>query len=71
MMAIAVVLIALLVQFVTANGALSSPDNYVVDLGYQLNQGHTVVVSFVHFEPHTIKPHACFRHISAQFHEYS
>ena len=56
MMVIAVVLFTLLIPLVIANDAFNSSigvDNYVVDLGYQLNQGQAVVVSFFYFELHT------------------
>ena len=56
MMAIVTVLFTLLVPLVIANDAFNPSigvDNYVVDLGYQLNQGQAVVVSFSYFELHT------------------
>lgn len=56
MMAIVVGLFALLIPLVIANDAFNSSisvDNYIVDLGYQLNQGQAVVVSFVYFELYT------------------
>lgn len=56
MMAIVVVLLTLLIPHVVADAAFNnsiSVDNYVVDLGYQLNQGQAVVVSSVYFELHT------------------
>ena len=56
MMAIMVVLFTLLVPFVVADGAFNtsnSVDSYVVDLGYQLNQGQAIVVSLMYFELHT------------------
>lgn len=54
-MAIVVVLFTLLI-LVAANGTFNSSitvGNYVVDLGYQLNQGQAVVVSFVYIELYT------------------
>lgn len=47
MLVIGVALFALLTPFVAVNGAPSDSsvkDSYIVDLGYQLNRGHTVVV---------------------------
>ena len=48
MLVIGVALFALLTPFVAVDAAPSPStveDSYIVDLGYQLNRGHTVVVS--------------------------
>lgn len=57
MLAITVALVALLTPFVTPWGPLNastSPNDYSVDLGYQLNLGQAVEVRSVGCEPHSI-----------------
>lgn len=53
MLAFFIAFFALLMPFVTTNGARNASigvDDYVVDLGYQLNRGQAVVVGFVYYE---------------------
>lgn len=56
MLAITVALVALLTPFFTQPGAsriVTGLDDFIVDLGYQMNRGHAVSVSLVDRELYT------------------